>query len=254
MPPPEAARADTKGSQARRIAVAAIQRSHHGPCRPTWPAIRQRWRNSAHSATVESSGWTTVSRPIRCSKCRRPKHPPGAKRPIAQLHQRLEGEQHRRRADQFAVLTGQLLGTVVQQPANDHGVHDDARLAGRPHSSARASWKRAHSSSVRSSLPSGPRPRGPQVAGAVALCATPPPADTPPRLARPQALLRIRWQSTTGSAVLCPRPSRRRRRDQWRSAGPERRARPPLAGKCITHLPAEGRRCRARPRNLWGIP
>lgn len=83
--------------------------------------------------------------------------PPGAERAEAEFHHGLEGEHNGFAADELAVGVGERVGAVVEQPADDHRVHDDARGPGLAHVSASASWNAFHSSSVMSSTTRGGR-------------------------------------------------------------------------------------------------
>ena len=149
---------ETSGT-ARRMAVAAIQRS------PSWslfpsecPACWHRIRSSAQaviSAVVWLHDGDLPDSPFESPASQ--VAPPSSERAEAQLHDGLEGEQDGLRADELAVLVGERVGAFVEQPTDDHGVHDDARYTGVGHVSASASWNAFHSSSVMSSTTSRSR-------------------------------------------------------------------------------------------------
>jgi hypothetical protein len=78
--------------------------------------------------------------------------PLGSHRAEPQLHHGVEREQDGRVADELPVLVSERVRPVVEQPADDHGVHDDAQPRGVRHHSVSASRNAAHSSSGTSSI------------------------------------------------------------------------------------------------------
>jgi len=65
--------------------------------------------------------------------------PAGSHRSKAQLHHGLKGEQDGSGPYQGSVTIGQWTWPIVEQPADDHGVHDNAHRRGDCHVSAKTS-------------------------------------------------------------------------------------------------------------------
>ena len=82
---------------------------------------------------------------------------PSAEGSVAEFHHCLERDENRLRADAVAIAVSERVGAVVEQPADDHRVHDRARRLGVGHASASASWNAVHSSSGTSLITSWSR-------------------------------------------------------------------------------------------------
>ncbi|HEV3354499.1 MAG TPA: hypothetical protein VG076_16340 [Acidimicrobiales bacterium] len=65
--------------------------------------------------------------------------PPRSEHPEAQLHHGLECKEDRPGAYQDPILIGEHIGSVIQEPTDDHGVEDDAHGSGVGHASVSAS-------------------------------------------------------------------------------------------------------------------
>jgi len=136
--------------RSRRIAVAAIQRS------PIVNSVTESMTGlTAPQAQLRAGGDHLVVGLADAELAHPAAQPPTSqlaparlKGAVAELDDGREGEHDRLPTDDEPVAVSELVGSVVVQPTDHHGVDDDARSAGVAHASASAPWNAFHSSSV----------------------------------------------------------------------------------------------------------